>query len=99
MWVALIAVAWIGLMIWRYGTASGKAFGARAEEMKADRKPQPISAVGTETAAGLACPKCGGTQFKVQRKLSTKLAFGAASMLGQARHVRCVTCGTQYQRG
>jgi hypothetical protein len=58
-----------------------------------------ISQVGQKTAAGLACPKCGGTQFKATRKTSTKLALGMASMLGQARWVTCVTCGTRYQRG
>ena len=45
-----------------------------------------------------ACPRCGGTQFKVQRKTSTKLMFGLASMLGNARWVRCVKCGTRYRR-
>jgi hypothetical protein len=45
------------------------------------------------------CPRCGGTQFKVRRRTSTKVLFGVASLLGQAKHVRCVTCGAEYDRG
>ena len=68
-----------------------------AERRIADRSK--ISDVGVKTPAGLACPKCGGTQFKAGRKASTKVAFGVASLLGEAQHVRCVTCGTRYMRG
>lgn len=67
------------------------------ERRTADRSK--LSEVGVKTPAGLACPKCGGTQFKAGRKASTKLAFGFASLLGEAQHVRCVTCGTRYLRG
>ena len=59
---------------------------------------QRLATVGARTPAGLACPKCGGTQFKPARKTSTKVIFGAASMLGQAKWVRCVTCGERYRR-
>jgi hypothetical protein len=58
-----------------------------------------LTEVGDRTSGVLACPRCGGTQFKVQRKTSTKLAFGLSSMLGNARWVRCVTCGQRYRRG
>lgn len=99
--VAVLAVA-IGWYLIRSG-----AFGEMGRSWKEGRavgrerrvKPSKISEVGEQTAAGLACPKCGGTQFKAGRKTSTKLAFGATSMLGQAHFVRCVTCGTRYRRG
>lgn len=45
------------------------------------------------------CGKCNGTQFQPKRKTSTKLMFGVTSMLAQAKHVACVTCGTMYARG
>lgn len=58
-----------------------------------------ISVVGDTSTGALACPRCGGTSFKVRRRTSTKIVFGAASLLGQAKHVRCVTCGAEYDRG
>lgn len=96
-WIVIIG----GFCWWAYGTDSGRKAMAEARVKRAQKKyPAPISAVGTKVeGAGLACPKCGGTQFKVQRKTSTKVAFGMASMLGNAKHVRCVTCGTRYLRG
>jgi len=64
------------------------------------QKKKTLSDVATRTEDGVPkCPKCRGTQFKVGRKTSTKLLFGAASMLGQAQWVRCVTCGERYRRG
>lgn len=92
-------VAIVSFLCWRFFTPNGHAFGVTAMERRKARQPKPISSVGEKTAAGLACPKCGGTQFKTGRKTSTKLTFGASSMLGQAHFVRCVTCGTRYRRG
>lgn len=105
-----VLLVWVGVLVWRYGTSSGRRFHEQGVTMKAARFPQPASAVrrdgparlsevGERTAAGLACPICGGTQWKAHRTLGTKLAFGLASMLGNARRVRCVTCGTDYVRG
>jgi hypothetical protein len=101
--ITLVVVLAVGG--WLLGTESGKALvesfsSARSKREKA-RHGQTLSARGVhgEGGAGLACPKCGGSQFKVARKNSTKIAFGAASMLGQAHWVRCVTCGTRYRRG
>jgi hypothetical protein len=73
----------------------------------------PISAVGVQnpTGGGLACPKCGGTQFKARRSkgarvgiAATTIATGGLAGLGAAavtkqRKVQCVTCGTIYERG
>lgn len=99
----LIVVLVVGA--WLLRTDSGNAVvesftNARSKREKV-RHGQTLSARGIhgEGGAGLACPHCGGTQFKVARKTGTKLAFGAASLLGQAHWVRCVTCGTRYRRG
>ena len=101
-WVVTVifVVAVLGIAYWLVFTDSGKAAMAASRRRKEAKKPKAISQVGVKSeAAGLACPKCGGTQFKAARKTSTKLAFGAASMLGQAHFVRCVTCGTRSRRG
>lgn len=99
-------VAWLvggGIFVaavwWRFGTESGRAFHAQAAEARADRAPRVLSEVGSRAGGVLVCPKCDGGSFKAHRRLGTKLAFGAASMLGTATRVRCVTCGTDYQRG
>lgn len=67
-----------------------------------------ISEVGDKTDAGLACPKCGGTQFKVKRSGMQKLGALAAApitlgasavILAKGTRVACVACGTVYKRG
>lgn len=55
-----------------------------------------ISEVGEQSAAGLACPKCGGAQFKAKRSAAGKFAGG---LLAPKSRVKCVTCGTEYRRG
>jgi hypothetical protein len=71
----------------------------------ADPRGGRISDVGERTAAGLACPKCGGTQFKAKRSAAGK-TIGTAATLGVAgaflapkSRVKCITCGTEYRRG
>lgn len=72
----------------------------------------PISSVGkAEGQAGLACPKCGGGQFKARRSTAARATIGAATVatgglagLGAAavtrqKQVQCVTCGAKYMRG
>jgi hypothetical protein len=59
-------------------------------------KQTPISEAGDRGDAGLACPKCGGTQFKAKRSAKGKVAAG---LLAPKTQVRCVTCGTTYRRG
>jgi hypothetical protein len=105
-WEIIIVVFIIAAFYWFLGTDSGRNFRKQvklAEESKgAKPKAPPISRVGVKNSGrgtGLACPKCGGTQFKVGRKTSTKLLLGFASLLGQAKWVRCVTCGEQFRRG
>lgn len=61
-------------------------------------KAKPLSHVGDRSAGTLACPRCGGTQFRVHRTKTTKLTFGLLSLLRPAHHVRCATCGTDYRR-
>jgi hypothetical protein len=65
----------------------------------APSRSRNLSVVGDRSSGALACPRCRGTQFKVRRRTSTKVLFGVASLLGQAKHVRCVTCGSEYDRG
>jgi hypothetical protein len=71
---------------------------------KSDPAGKPISQVGRSSAdAVLACPKCGGTQFKAKRSTKGK-AIGATAglagaMLAPKSRVKCETCGTEYQRG
>lgn len=66
-------------------------------------KRQKISQVGERTDAGLACPKCGSTQFKAKRTAFGKAAaittIGVGAVLVPKRQVRCVACGTTYKRG
>jgi len=71
-------------------------------------RSQSISDIGTVSDAGLACPNCGGTQFKVKRSGKAKwgtaagvVAVGPLALLGLAKasQVKCVTCGTIYKRG
>lgn len=65
-------------------------------DRRADPAGKAISEVGGQTAAGLACPKCGGAQFKAKRSAAGKLAGG---LLAPKSRVKCVACGTEYRRG
>ena len=69
--------------------------------MKKDRRP--ISKAGNQTPHGLACPKCGGMQFKAKRgglgKLVGVATAGVGTLAMPKRWVKCETCGTEYQRG
>lgn len=56
----------------------------------------PLSAVGQHTDAGLACPKCGSTQFTAKRSVKGKLVAG---VLAPKTQVKCVACGTMFKRG
>jgi len=75
----------------------------KAEARAAKPSKQLISEVGERNAAGLACPKCGGTQFKAKRSAKGKtigaIAGVAGAMLAPKSRVRCVTCKTEYVRG
>lgn len=54
-----------------------------------------ISEVG-QTPNGLACPKCGGTQFAARRSLGGKALAG---LLAPKTVTECVACGARYRRG
>ena len=68
-----------------------------------------ISAVGDRSSGFLACPKCGGAQFRIKRRGLVKGAAwiaapltGALSLAALAApksRVQCVTCKTEYLRG
>ncbi len=71
----------------------------------------PISEVARRDASGIACPKCGGTQFKARRTGAARagitgaavLTAGLGGLAGAAatkqKRVTCVTCGTRHMRG
>ena len=56
----------------------------------------PLSVVGDRSGPGLACPKCGGTQFTAKRSVLGKAIGG---VLAPKSEVKCVTCGTIFKRG
>jgi hypothetical protein len=64
---------------------------------------KPLSAVGAQTDHGLACPKCGGTQFVAKRSNKGKVVgfatLGVGGLVAPKSQVKCVTCGTMYKRG
>lgn len=83
------------------------------KDMKAQRtteeREQELRAAGPQmTERGLACPKCGGTQFKARRTAGdrTRIAAGTVttgvggifSARKNQQKVQCVTCGTFYDR-
>jgi DNA-directed RNA polymerase subunit RPC12/RpoP len=68
---------------------------AKAAE-KARLNKSKISQVGKQTGGGLACPKCGSTQFKAKRSAGGKVMGG---VLAPKTRVRCVACGQQFMRG
>lgn len=63
----------------------------------------PISTTGDRSSGALACPKCGGTQFKAKRSKGAKALLiptvGMGALLAKKSRVKCVTCGTEYMRG
>ncbi len=61
---------------------------------------QLLSAVGKQGDAGLACPKCGSTQFTAKRSMTGKLLLPIVSIaLLPKTRVKCVACGTMFKRG
>jgi hypothetical protein len=78
---------------------------AYTAQIRAQRgtRTQRISEVGTQVPGGLACPKCGGTQFKARRSNTKRVTLAAtaaiATPLTRQTQVQCVTCGTKFKRG
>jgi hypothetical protein len=64
---------------------------------------EQLSAVGAQTDHGLACPKCGGTQFVAKRSNKGKVVgfatLGVGGLVAPKSQVKCVACGTMYKRG
>jgi hypothetical protein len=69
-----------------------------------------ISDVADRGIGVLACPVCGGAQFKARRSKKARAGvtaatvtlpiLGAAAFAGTRRtRVECTTCGTVYRRG
>lgn len=68
-----------------------------------------LSEVGDRSSGLLACPKCGGAQFRIKRRGLVKGAAwlaapvtGALSLAALAApksRVQCLTCKTEYLRG
>jgi hypothetical protein len=53
--------------------------------------------------AGDGCPRCGGRQFRLKRRLGRGFLrgglIGAAVAASKPQAVECVTCGAVYRRG
>ena len=62
-----------------------------------------LSAVAKRTGSGLACPRCGGTEFTAKRSNKGKIGLGAvflpAALLAPKTQVKCVACGMMFKRG
>lgn len=62
-----------------------------------------ISKAGATDEGGIACPKCGGTQFTAKRSMKAKTlgvaTVGVGAALAPKSQVKCVTCGKMYKRG
>lgn len=57
---------------------------------------QPLSRVGIRGEGGIACPKCGGTQFTAKRSNTGKVVVG---LIAPKSQVKCVACGLKFKRG
>ncbi len=74
-------------------------FAIQCATCKARLKVRELAAVGQI----LACPKCGGTQFKAKRSARGKVigtvTLGVGGVLAPKSRVRCVACKTECLRG
>lgn len=75
----------------------------RQKKADAELRSSKISDVGDRSSGVLACPKCGGTQFKAKRSAKSKALLiptvGVGALLAPKSKVRCETCGSEYVRG
>ena len=62
-----------------------------------------ISKAGNNNGDGIACPKCGGTQFTAKRSMKAKTlgvaTVGVGAAVAPKSQVKCVTCGKMFKRG
>lgn len=67
------------------------------------RPSKRLSDVGDRSSGTLACPDCGGTDFKAKRSTRAKVLGGAAvgvgALLAPKSRVECVACGETFKRG
>jgi hypothetical protein len=83
-------------------SATGVTAGTQTYSGKLGERKK-LSQVGAKSDAGLACPKCGGTQFTAKRSNKGKIVgistLGVAGLIAPKSQVKCVTCGTMFRRG
>lgn len=62
-----------------------------------------LSEAGNQSQAGLACPRCGGTQFVAKRSAKGKAigfaTLGVGGLIAPKSRVKCVACGMMFLRG
>ncbi|MBV9293385.1 MAG: hypothetical protein JO222_13130 [Frankiales bacterium] len=107
----ILLVVVVGGAIWQLSTPEGRA---KAEQHAAERRERrasrpratrstPISSAGKVDGGGLACPRCGGTQFKARRSTKARAGIVMTGAVGavatRQTQVTCVTCGTRWKRG
>jgi hypothetical protein len=113
----LVIASFVAFGVWTNTTEAGKAYLAKATSDAAAKKAgklsnqlskggrvnAPISQVGAGGAAGLACPRCGGSGFQAKRSRAAKVLLvptvGVGTLLAPKTRVKCITCGTEYRRG
>ena len=91
--VGVAIVGWLGVAIFKAARESRDMSREELEAAAAEyerrrvrdkaakaRAKAPISVVGERTAAGLACPKCGGTSFKARRSKAARTGITATSL-------------------
>jgi predicted RNA-binding Zn-ribbon protein involved in translation (DUF1610 family) len=81
----------------------GQSGWQRAQDLANTGRRKKLSAAGERTDHGLACPKCGGTQFTAKRsKMGKTIGFatlGVGGLVAPKSQVKCVACGTMFKRG
>lgn len=88
----------------QHGPEKQGSSGGRKPKKQVSSGGRPkLSQVGRLTAGGLACPKCGGTQFTAKRSATGKVigfsTLGVGGLIAPKSMVKCVTCGTMFKRG
>ena len=112
-WLVAMVLAAGYLALTAHGRQTSRKLAAswasRADRKSKDKRERdrlartPISEVGVKGEGGLACPKCGGTQFQARRTKAARTGVVMGGLAGAAmtkqKQVTCVTCGTIYKRG
>ena len=111
-WLAVLVggIGWV--IFWVTCTENGRKAEAQRKALQASKRQNQtrpthkttISQAGVRSGSGgLACPKCGGSQFKARRSSAARAAVittGVAGALATKKtQVTCETCGTRFARG